>query len=350
MKKIIKSILLLFVFINLGLTINSVVYAFGDPCAVNPYMPACFIQSAGKNTGIPDFSTQFYTANQHPEAPSDPDHPGMEPLASPAYYALDIFRFAMSGIAMIVFIIAAIRLVASDGTDENLTKAKDTLVYSAIGLIIIQLASSIVKKMFFGDSGQAFATGEDGNPSETFAFNTASELRGIVGMIEYFLGAVALLVIIVRSYALIFGAGQEEAMTKAKKHIMYAVVGIIVIGLSEFIIRKFVFPNEGASLPAASAGRDLILQVTNFVAGFIAIVSFVMLFYAGYKYVVTGFSGQEADKIKKMLLGVVIGLVLSAGSYAIVNSLLSMDEVAINEGSGTETPINSEYPLKTLTN
>ena len=49
---------------------------------------------------------------------------------------------------MIVVIIAALRLIANS-TPEQAEKARNSLIYGLVGLIIIQLADLAVKKMFF---------------------------------------------------------------------------------------------------------------------------------------------------------------------------------------------------------
>lgn len=312
---------------NLALTASMfTAHAFGESpeCTVNPLSPACIVSKIGKDTNLPD----FVKYNKHPDAPTDTqyDNQGVDTVVSPIYYAIDIFRFAISGIMMIYVIILVIKLV-SGAADEEVKKAKERLVYMIIGLLIVQFAGTLVKRMFFGDYGEAFSVNEDGERvSQDFAFNSAAEIRGIIGLIEIFIGVVAVLVIVVRGITLVVSGGEEESMKKARNHILYAVVGLVLAGFSEIITRFIVFPDAGTSMPSVETGQALIAQITNFVAGFIAIAAFIMLFYAGYRYVVAGVSGEEGDKIKKIFIGAIIGLVLSMSAFAIVNTVMKFEK------------------------
>lgn len=61
---------------------------------------------------------------------------------------LDILRTVLSYmalIAVVVIIIAGIRLVVSQGEEEQKEKAKRTVIYAIIGLLIILLARGIVE-------------------------------------------------------------------------------------------------------------------------------------------------------------------------------------------------------------
>lgn len=51
----------------------------------------------------------------------------------------------MALVAVIVVVIAGVRLVISQGEQDQVDKAKKTIIYAIIGLIIIALASAIVK-------------------------------------------------------------------------------------------------------------------------------------------------------------------------------------------------------------
>lgn len=327
MKKIAKQIVLLFILINLGLTLQmSFANAEGETpipkkdetTTENPlskyYGPLGQIEKIGGKTGLPD----FLTGGQHPDAATDYAQPGAGTITSPIYFAIDLFRYFISGIALIIIVIQAIKLISTD-SDEEAGKAKSTLLLCAAGLIVIQLADTIVKKMFFGEQGEAF---EDITTAEIYAEETVNQVRGIIGFVEFFLGSVAILVIIIRGVTLIAGGGEEEATKKAKNQIIYALVGLAIIALSEVVVRGVIFPEAGSKLPDVDRGKFILVTLTNYLAGFIAIIAFAGLFYGGYLYVTSGGKEDVNDKIKKIVLGAVIALVLALGAYAAVNTLI----------------------------
>lgn len=319
MKKFIKSFLLAILLINLALTIQMAVVNTQAYAEVKS--PSSFLNQIGneKETGLSSFQT-----GQHPDAPPDYAQPGVGAVTSPVYFAIDMFRYAISGLALLVIIISAIKLV-SVSSEEDAGKVKNTLIYGIIGLLMVQLADVIVKKMFFGETGDAF---EDAATAELYAEESVLQIRGIIGFVEIFVGAVAVLIIIIRGFMLITNPGDEEGTTKIKNHIIYALVGLLAVGLSEIVVRGFIFPDAGESLPDTEKGKQIIIMLTNYLAGFISVISFLMLLYAGFQYVTSGGEEETKEKVKKIFTGALIALLLALGAFAAVHTLVKFEEPA----------------------
>ncbi|MFH1533417.1 MAG: hypothetical protein ABID64_00620 [Nitrospirota bacterium] len=323
--KIAKQAVVIIALMTLGLTVYADYVAVADQVSV--ITPLEILKSVGEETG-----QQSFTTGQHPEAPPDYAQPGVGTATSPIYFAIDMFRYVVSGLALIIIVIQAIKLV-STANEEEATKAKTTLIVGTIGLLIIQVADVAVKKMFFGEQGEAF---EDVSTTELYASETTRYLRGIIGLVEIFIGAVAVLVIIIRGILVVTSVGEEEAITKAKKHIIYALVGIAAVILSEVVVRGVVFPEAGKALPDVQAGRFILINIINYLSGFVAILAFAGLFYGGYRYVMSAGDEEMNEKIKKLIIGALIALILSLGAFALVNTVLdipatSEDELGLQE-------------------
>ncbi len=273
----------------------------------------------GKGTNLPDYYTSGPAAT-HPDAPVALE--GVDIVSSPILFALDLFRYFMSGIALVMIIVSAIRLI-STSDESKAEENKDTLIYGTIGLLVIQLADVVVKKMFFGENGDAF---ENVATAQMYAQESVSQIRGVVGFVEAFIGAIAVFVIVIRGVTLIGSAGDEEAIGKAKTHILYAVAGLIIIGLVELVVRVIIFPDNGSALPDVNAGRKLLIQLTNYVSGFVALFSFVTLFYGGYRYVVSAGNEEATEKVKKIVIGALVALLLAFGSFAIVSTFVKLPD------------------------
>lgn len=325
MKKIAKSILLAFLLIHLALTVQMAV-AFAE--GVNPVDT---IIEIGNPTGLPDF---YSNSAEHPDAPNNFTEPGVGTATSPIFFALDVFKFVVSGIAIVVIVIAALKLV-STANDEQATKMKDNLTAGIIGLLVIQIADVVVRKAIFGESGEAF---ESVSSAQDFGQESVSIFRGVIGFVEAFVGAVAVFTLVIRGFTLITGSGEEEELTKAKNHIIYALVGLAAVAISEVVVRGVVFPENGQSLPDVNKGKYILIELANFMSGFIAILSFAILFYGGYKYVTSGGNEEENEKLKKLFIGAAIALVLSLGAFALVNTLVEFDPGPLDEESSTELP------------
>ena len=329
-KKWTKRFVIAFLLINLGLTTYTT-YAADDEAnpadapqsmgEIDPRMaPSGQLLEVGGSTGLPDFNLG---SGQHPDAPADAEYAGAGTIGSVIYFLLDLFKYLMSGVAIVMIIVYAIRFIVQGSNEEDIKKVQKGLGVSIAGLIVIQLADILVKQVFFGDYGEVL---EDKTSAQMFAEAGSDQIRGIIGFIQFGLGAIAVLMIIINGLRIMVTGMNEEGRKKALKNIGFAVGGLILIALSEVVVRAFVFPDQGDSLPSVDAGQSLIMMLTNFISGFVAVLSFVMLLYAGYLYVVAGTDDTTKDKVKKILTGAIIGIVLSLSAYAITNTLVRFEE------------------------
>ncbi len=62
--------------------------------------------------------------------------------------AIDIFSLIVGVIAVVMMIIGGIKYITSQGESSNVTAAKNTILYAAIGIIIVVLAQTIVFFVF----------------------------------------------------------------------------------------------------------------------------------------------------------------------------------------------------------
>lgn len=58
---------------------------------------------------------------------------------------IDFFSTIIGAIAVIMIIIGGYRYVASNGNEQSVTAAKNTILYSVIGLVIVAIAQVLVK-------------------------------------------------------------------------------------------------------------------------------------------------------------------------------------------------------------
>ncbi len=265
---------------------------------------------------------------------------GIPAVLSPIMYAIDLFRFVVSSIAIVVIVIASIKLI-STSTEEDAAKSKNNLIMGIIGLLIIQMADVAVKKVFFGETGDLFV--ERGTYLETYL--TAEEgginfFRGILGFINILIGAIAILVLVVRGFTLIVSGGDEEAMGKAKKHVLYAIIGLVVVGISEIVVRGVIFPARWENVEElelemvnVANANTVIISLTNYISSFVSILAFVALFFAGYKYVISGGNEEAIQSVKKTFVSAFIALLLAMGAFAIVNTLMDapVDDIELGE-------------------
>lgn len=277
------------------------------------------LRTVGDPTQLPGFDVSGQHANAAVED-------GAAEITSVGYYLMDTVKYVIGTIAFFLIILSSIKLItAGKDVEDTVTKEKEMLKYSVMALALVMLADPLVKKVFFGVQGEVLTT-------ETYAKQFASEgnnqIMGVVHTVEYFLATIAVLVIIISGLTILLGGGDEELRKKHIKHIVYAVGGLILIGLSELIVKGILFPQQGSRLPDLTAANLTIQTLTNYATSFIALISVAIAIYGGYLYVFAASDEGNSEKAKKIIIGAIIGIVVATGAFAVVNTLLPPPEVS----------------------
>ena len=137
------------------------------------------------------------------------------------------FFSALAGIIAVIFLVyAGFKYIASRGEEEEAATAKRQILYAIIGLFIIADANIIIT---------AFDT--TGAPSPIALIN---RIRTLVNAILAFAGIVAAIYIILSGVRYITSAGDEDEATKAKRQLLYAVIGIVIIVFATVLVNFFI--------------------------------------------------------------------------------------------------------------
>lgn len=253
----------------------------------------------------------------HPDAAVQP---GASNITSAILYAMDLGKYLLSSIAVIIIVASGVRLVTAGKKIEDIAgKQKEHLKYAIIGLVVIIGADTLVRQIFFGEHGEIYGSTTD---LVDAAKRGNEQIRGLYNLMEMLLGALAVLMIIISGFMMVTSAGKEETNTKAKKQIMWAIIGLIVVGLAEFVVKDVVFPNQGSQLSDIQKAQELLVNFTNFVSGFIATIAVAMYMYGGYLYVVDTGKEEQVGKAKKVFIGATIGLLIAMAAYGLVHTFI----------------------------
>ncbi|MFC1656175.1 PKD domain-containing protein [Patescibacteria group bacterium] len=81
--------------------------------------------------------------------------------------------------------------------------------------------------------------------------------------------------------------------------------------------------------------RDYIVNIVNFVLGFLGLVAMVIVIYGGFLYVTAAGAEEQTTKGKKSIMYAVIGIVIILISFALVNTLIGGLGKGTDAGVGT---------------
>lgn len=235
---------------------------------------------------------------------------------------LDFFKLVVSPMAVLFAIVMGFRMVTAGRENEEVAgHAKNYIRYAVEGLIVIFVADSLVN-VIFGAQGEVFRGGEAG--AQDFAQKANNLMTGLYGLVETLIGAIAVSMLVSAGLRYVGGSYDDDQIAKAKKQIQWSLVGLFVIGLGEFVIKDILFPNQGTDLGVDKA-KLLLVNLTNFMTGFMGTISFVSLLYAGFLYV-TGVQNEDnVAKAKKIIMWSLGGIVIALSAYAITNTVVTLD-------------------------
>jgi len=252
----------------------------------------------------------------------DQKNGGVDSLVEALQTLMDFVKLVVAPVMLIVIFVMGIRMVAAGReNDEVTTKAKTYATYAAEGLIAIMIADTLVN-VFFGAEGEVFRQGEAG--AAQFGRQADRFIQGAFTFIQAIIGGVAVFTLITAGFRYVAGSYDDEQISKAKNAITWSLIGLVVVGVSEFVVKEILFPNQGSTLGFSEA-KNLLADFTNFAAGFMGTVGFIALLYAGGLYVTARDNEDNVSKAKNIMMAVAVGMVIALMAFAITNTIVSLD-------------------------
>ncbi len=156
---------------------------------------------------------------------------------------ITFIKYIVGSFAVLFIIRNGIHLVVTGGSEEEISKDKKNILWGALGLVVILLADPIINNVFFKiDTSKFPGTGpvQPGIDPQALMM----EIAGMTNLIAAITGPVAILSLVIGGIMYILGGNDEEKLGKAKKIIMWSLIGIVLIYgafalVSTFIMRKF---------------------------------------------------------------------------------------------------------------
>ncbi len=191
-------------------------------------------------------SAQVSTALQNPLDPTN------------QISVLDIFarvagglNFVTGALALFFIVLGGYRILSAAGNSEHFKKGQQMIVYALLGLILTVGSYTILTTtitVLTGSEGPApFISSTElidplnlrNLPPDQPAIFVLYGSR-ILGFLLSGLGALSVLMFVYAGLLWLTAAGNEERIAKAKKTLLYATIGIVVV-LSSYIFTSFVY-------------------------------------------------------------------------------------------------------------
>jgi len=161
----------------------------------------------------------------------------------------------------------------------------------------------------------------------------------IVLFFEGLLAIIAVAMFLYGGYIYLTSAGEETMTEKAKKSILWSIIGIIIV-ITSRLIATILMPRANSNsvfldtknlLTADSAkpGFESIIGITNFILGFVASIAILMIIYGGYLFMMPSGDENTQEKGKTILIQAIIGLIIVILSYTLVSSIFGATDVSL---------------------
>jgi hypothetical protein len=164
------------------------------------------------------------------------------------------------------------------------------------------------------------------NPLVSSSFEGVA--KSIIGVLKVFVAGIAIAVLIIAGIMYIFSQGNEDRVASAKKMIIGAVIGLVIIlGAETFLKEIYAIFNKTSPDPSIDMAKNAYAIVEGFLAlllsitGMLGIVSFI---WGALIYFASAGNEDRATKAKKQMIYSVLGLVIAIGSLVIVKQIATL--------------------------
>jgi Type IV secretion system pilin len=137
-------------------------------------------------------------------------------------------KYVIGAFAAIMVVQAGVKLITSGGEEEEVSKHKKSIMFSAGGLIIIYVGEIFINKVFYKVDKTVY-TGITGVHPAIDAKEGVSQIAGVTNFVVAFAGPVAVLMLMAGAIMYATAGGEEEKMNEAKRLIVATIAGIIII-------------------------------------------------------------------------------------------------------------------------
>lgn len=260
-----------------------------------------------------------YQTTVHADAPNQS---GVKNIASAIFFAIDFVKYVLGSIAVLMLMFNAIRMItAGKESEDAVKKEKDFLKYALMGLVLVFVADEAILLAFFGEEGEVLTTEES---AADYASAGGDILEGLYNFVHVFMASIAVLMLVYSGLQILMAAGSEETVNSAKKRIFISSMGLVVVGLSELFVKDIFFKDQGSEIDV-DRGRELLVSLTNFLASVIGTIAVGALVYAGFLYILNFGNEDMVGKAKKIMFGAVAGIILAAGAFAVVSTVIPVE-------------------------
>ncbi len=234
---------------------------------------------------------------------------------------LKTIRNLLAPIAVLLIVISGIRMMTAQGNEEVLEKERQSILYALLGLLVIVLLPPGIEALLGAPQTAAEATLED-RPAAVSGL-----VGGLIPFVRTLIALAAVFMIVLSGIRMMTAQGAEEEIKTQRQGIVWVLVGLIVVGLSQTVAGLlYVQPVlEQGGFTGGTVGGILgvFSKIAVFVLGFVGLIALAAFVFGAGTMVLNFGNEEQVTKGKNIMKTAVIGILLILSAYAIISTLLS---------------------------
>lgn len=206
----------------------------------------------------------------------------------------------------------------SGGSDEDAKKWRNTILWTTVGIVVMQSAFVAVDTLY------------NRNVSGFTAMLFADKIiYPFVHLLEMIASFAFLAMAFYAFYKIVTSGGAEDAAKAGKRTIIYAIVGFLFMKIPGTFIKAIygearcdtplIFSICRIKDPQLSGTLTIFTTLINYINGFLALVIVILILYAGFLVLTSAGDEERVKKAKSIVKYIVVGVLLLVTSYIIFN-------------------------------
>lgn len=276
-------------------------------------------------------------------------------------FVLDILVWVITALAVLFIVFAGVKMVIDQNGEDAVKKQLNVIRDIAIGMIVMHSARFFVSNIYSDPTSSnatiSSATNIPCTPAElqgklcyeaslnlyvhqtpvsdpTFVINFRDATSPILisekvvyPLLNYFFGfvaAFAILFIIISTFRIITAQGDPDKIKSAREGLVNTALGLFVMMMGQYFV-KAVYGLPTSSNPRlgpdVAYAISLLMNIANYMLGFMSIIAVIMIIYAGALIFSSGVTPDNKKKGYAMVRRVIMGIIIVISSYAVISTI-----------------------------
>lgn len=227
-------------------------------------------------------------------------------------------------IAWVYFLILVLKLLFSEKTEEEVWNFKKWIVWTSIWIIITQISYYFINILFDKDINAQL--------SVQFADMI---IKPFINILELSASFFFLAIMIYAFYRIITANGDDEKAKSWKMSVLYAAVWFIIIRISETLVSSIYWKTSCSGLSNTNCLNqvnlswvsEIIVNIIDWVNGFIWIVVIILIIYAGFLVLISIWDEEKLKKAKSIILYIALWLLILVVNYLILTFFIIPESI-----------------------